>query len=403
MRFRVTIKRAGTKDEVRTMEAESRFAIYHTVTNEGGIVSAIDEIHGFSLPSSWNLKLTSGVKQREIITLSKNLAAMLVAGLSLARGLSILERQSRNRNLKEVVHAISVAVAQGSTFHESLAVHPRVFSKLYTAMIKAGEESGGLSNALTVLASQMEQSDELTRKVKGAMIYPAIVVTAIVIVAILMLMFVVPTLSATFASLGADLPFATKVIVALSSGVTNHVFIVFGVLTLLIIGGISFLRSMLGKSLILKGALLLPVIGELVRETFAARAARTLASLLTSGVPVLQALSITSEVVGAPLFARVLDESAERVKKGDPLSSAFIEHPKLYPIMMSDMIAVGEETGKLSEMLEQVAAFYEGDVSQKTKDLSTIIEPILMLFIGGMVGVFAVAMVAPIYSLSSSI
>jgi type IV pilus assembly protein PilC len=296
-----------------------------------------------------------------------------------------------------------VAVAQGSTFHESLAVHPRVFSKLYTAMIKAGEESGGLSNALTVLASQMEQSDELTRKVKGAMIYPAIVVTAIVIVAILMLMFVVPTLSATFASLGADLPFATKVIVALSSGVTNHVFIVFGVLTLLIIGGISFLRSMLGKSLILKGALLLPVIGELVRETFAARAARTLASLLTSGVPVLQALSITSEVVGAPLFARVLDESAERVKKGDPLSSAFIEHPKLYPIMMSDMIAVGEETGKLSEMLEQVAAFYEGDVSQKTKDLSTIIEPILMLFIGGMVGVFAVAMVAPIYSLSSSI
>ena len=150
-------------------------------------------------------------------------------------------------------------------------------------------------------------------------------------------------------------------------------------------------------------ALRLPVIGELVRETYSARFSRTLSSLLSSGVPVLDALGITKAVVHAGVFARVVEEAEADVKKGEPLSGAFARNNKLYPILMSDMLAVGEETGKVAEMLKQIAEFYESDVAEKTKDLSTIIEPILMLLIGGMVGIFAVSVISPIYSLSSAI
>ncbi len=173
-------------------------------------------------------------------------------------------------------------------------------------------------------------------------------------------------------------------------------------LVALVMGGAVFVRSRTGSRIVLAGALHVPVVKELVRETYAARAARTLSSLLSSGVPVLEALAITRDVVHADVFANVVAEAEERVKKGELLSAAFAEHTKLYPILMSDMLAVGEETGKVAEMLKQIAEFYEEDVSEKTKDLSTIIEPVLMLLIGTFVGIFAVSMIAPIYSLSSA-
>jgi type IV pilus assembly protein PilC len=168
------------------------------------------------------------------------------------------------------------------------------------------------------------------------------------------------------------------------------------------VGGIAFVRSKLGSRVVLAIALHLPVIGELVRETYTARASRTLSSLLSAGVPVLDALSITKEVVHAKVYAEVVEEAEVRVKKGEPLSASFAEHTRLYPILMSEMLAVGEETGNVAQMLKQIAEFYEQDVAEKTKDLSTIIEPVLMIFIGIFVGVFAVSMIAPIYSLSSA-
>jgi type IV pilus assembly protein PilC len=171
----------------------------------------------------------------------------------------------------------------------------------------------------------------------------------------------------------------------------------------LIVLAVVFVRSRLGKRVVLAVSLHTPVIQELVRETYAARAARALSSLLAAGVPVLEALAITREVVRAESFARVIEEAEAHVKKGELLSASFAEHTKLYPILMSDMLAVGEETGKVTDMLRQIAEFYEDDVAQKTKDLSTIIEPVLMLLIGAVVGVFAVSMIGPIYSLSSAI
>lgn len=404
MKFLATIRTADGHTETRTVEAPTRFAVYEQIQKEGGAVTELTEKSGgLRVPAWLNVTFGTGIKHAEIIRLAKNLSAMLTAGLSLSRALSVMERQSGNKRLKAIVAAVENSIKQGSSFHDSLANYPKVFSPLFIAMMRAGEESGGLSDALNVVALQMDRSEQLTRKIKGAMIYPSIVMIAVIIIGILMLIFVVPTLTSTFTSLGAQIPLATRVIVALSDFMAAHAVLVFLGLAALIGGLIAFGKSDRGSRVLLWGLLHAPVVSELTRETFAARTARTLSSLLSSGVPVLEALEITEEVVHARVFADIVHEAAERVRKGDMLSAAFAEHTKQYPILMSDMLSVGEETGKVSEMLHQIAEYYEADVAEKTKDLSTIIEPLLMLFIGTFVGIFAVAMIAPIYQLSAAI
>jgi type IV pilus assembly protein PilC len=404
MKFNVTLKKEDGTVESVLIEAETRFKVYEEVRKKGGTVTAIHEVKKWwSNLKTFNINIVgSGVKAVQVMRMTKNLSAMLAAGLPLARALSVMERQSRGR-FKEVTHLILDGIAKGQSFHEALATFPNIFSSLLIAMVKAGEESGSLAEALAIVGTQMEQSMELTRKIRGAMIYPAIVMSAILIVAVLMLIYVVPTLTKTFNDLHVQVPLATRVIAAMSDFMAANAILVLIGLFGFIGGVILFVRSKVGRSLVLRVALYIPVIGELARETFAARAARTLSSLLKSGVPLLNGLAITEEVVGAPQFAVVIAEAREHVRKGGALSKSFADHPKLYPLLMSDMLSVGEETGKMSEMLQQVAVFYETDISQRTKDLSTIIEPMLMLLVGAMVGVFAVAMIAPIYSISNAI
>ncbi len=404
MKYRVIVRKQGAPDQTRILEAPSRFAVYDLIQKEGGMVVDIKEgSGGFKMPAWLDITFGTGIKRREIIRTAKNLSAMLGAGLSISRALSVIERQSSNKQLKKIVVGISEAIKQGSSFHEALIAYPKVFPEIFVAMARSGEESGSLADSLTVVSVQMERSDELIRKIRGAMIYPSIVLSAVLIVGILMLIYVVPTLTKTFTQLGVQIPLATRMIVALSNFMVAHVPIVLSVLLLFVFGGVAFVRSKLGSKIVLACALHMPVINELVRETYTARASRTLSSLLSAGVPVLEALSITREVVHAPAYAKVFTEAEEHVKKGEPLSMASSEHTKLYPILMSDMLAVGEETGKVSEMLRQIAEFYEEDVAQKTKDLSTIIEPVLMLVIGTFVGIFAVSMISPIYQLSSAV
>lgn len=270
-------------------------------------------------------------------------------------------------------------------------------------MSKAGEESGTLADALAVVARQMDKANALQKKVKGAMIYPMIILVAIIVIGILMMIFVVPTLSNTFKELGVELPTATRIIIGASDFMASNAILVFVMLAAFLTGFFFFLKSKVGGRITLFLALHVPVIGELVRETMSARAARAMSSLLSSGVEMLSALKIAGEVVGDNSFGKVVREAEERVRKGEPLSVSFTDHAKLYPVFVGDMIAVGEETGKVADMLGQVAQYYENDVEERTKDLSTIIEPLLMLFIGSAVGVFAMAMITPIYSLSDKI
>jgi type IV pilus assembly protein PilC len=404
MKFRVKIRKEGAPDSESIIEAPSRFAVYAQVQGDGGVVVELSESGGgFRLPAWMFISFGVGVKRSEIIRMAKNLSAMLSAGLSLSRALSVIERQSANKRFKAILQGLDESVKKGSSFHEALTQYPRVFSPLFIAMTRAGEESGSLAESFTVVSLQMERAEELVRKIRGAMIYPAIVIVAIVIVAVLMLIYVVPTLTKTFTSLGVKIPLSTQIIVAVSDFMAANALVALLIPVILVVGGIMFMRSNRGSAIVLSVALHLPVIGELVRETYAARTARTLSSLLSAGVPILETLAITKDVVHARIFADVIAEAEARVKKGETLSASFSEHVKLYPVLMSEMLSVGEETGKTADMLKQIAEFYENNVAEKTKDLSTIIEPVLMLFIGAVVGVFAVSMIAPIYQLSSAI
>lgn len=404
MKFSVTIKKEDGLQEKRVVEATSRFDVYAQMEKEGATVIALTEGGGsFALPSWFNMNITSGVKTEERITFAKNLSAMLAAGLTLSRALSVIERQAGSKVLKDIVAKLETRVKKGDSFHEALAEHPKVFSKLFIAMTKAGEESGTLADALKVVAKQMDRSFTLEKKIKGAMIYPCIILFAIVVIGILMMIYVVPTLADTFNDLGAKLPAATQTVIAISAFMSSNALLVFALLIGITGGFIWFSKTTFGGNVILAIALHIPVIGTLVRETYSARAARSLSSLLASGVEMLSAIAITEEIVGKNPFGKVVGESGERVKKGDALSAAYIEHPKLYPVFFGEMITVGEETGQVSGMLAQVAEYYENDVEEGTKDLSTIIEPMLMLFIGAFVGVFAISMISPIYSLSSQI
>lgn len=404
MKFKATIAKTGSPNEIRTIEAPSRFAAYDLVEKEGKTITNIEEVRGrFTLPPWLTVSIWNDVKHPVIGRMAKNLSTMLGAGLSLSRALSVIERQSTSRRLKEIAARLSEVVAKGTPFHAALAEYPKVFPEIFIAMVKVGEESGSLDASLGIVGLQMEHADELSHKVRGALIYPCIVLFAIVVISVLMLIFVVPTLTETFAALNVSLPLATQIFVSLSDFVVAHLGLVIGAFVLLLLGGVPFLRSEYGSGLVLRFGLHLPVVGDIIRETYAARTARTLSSLLAAGVPVLEALAITKEVVRVDVFARIIEEAMAHVKKGEPLSAAFTENTKIYPILMGEMIMVGEETGKVSDMLKQMAEFYETDVSEKTKDLSTIIEPLLMLLIGGVVGIFAISMIAPIYSLSSAI
>jgi type IV pilus assembly protein PilC len=405
MKFRVTVKKEDGTQEKRVVDAPTRFAVYAEMEKQGAMVLALEEGGGggIALGNLGSIQLTSGVKMEERITFTKNLAAMLTAGLTLSRALSVIERQTANKSLKKIVQDLEEEVKKGTAFYDALAKHPNVFSKLFISMVKAGEESGTMADALRVVGKQMERSFALTRKIKGAMIYPIIILIAIIIIGILMMIYVVPTLSTTFKELGVELPAATRAIIAASDFMANNVILVFVMLAAVLGGIYLFLKTKFGGNLLLAVSLKLPVIGTLVRETFSARVARSLSSLLSSGVEMLTAIAIAEEVVGDNVFGKVVNEAGVRVKKGDALSAAFVEHPKLYPVFMGDMIAVGEETGQVASMLGQVAEYYESDVEEGTKDLSTIIEPMLMLFVGAGVGVFAVSMISPIYSLSSQI
>lgn len=385
-------------------EAPDRFELYNIVRREGGRIISVSEDTTQSVwsLSYWNAKIAT-IKEYDKILMSRNLGAMLGAGLALARALAVLERQTKNPKFALAISQIASDVRRGDTLHQALANYPRIFTPLFVAMVRAGEESGDLAGALKVTSDQMERMYELKKKVRGAMLYPCIILIAIFGIGILMMTQVVPTLAQTFAEMDADLPRSTQVIIGISNFLTQYT----AAAIALIVGSIALiyagLRTRGGRWLADWVFTHMPLIGGMVKEVNAARTSRTLASLMSAGVDVLTALDISQEVIQNTFFRKVIVEAKEGVGQGDPLSKAFSRNDHLYPPFVGEMMAVGEETGQTSEMLKRLAVFYEEEVDRKTKDMSTIIEPFLMVLIGGAVGFFAVAMIMPIYSLSENI
>ncbi|MCE9629003.1 MAG: type II secretion system F family protein [Candidatus Vogelbacteria bacterium] len=404
MEFKFKAKNLTGQSIEGTREAFDRQALALALRNEGYIVTSLAEVNQTEsgLLQRWGLTI-GRVSLREKIMFAQNLAAMLEAGLALARSLSVFERQTRNKFLKKSIAKIIAKVNAGKSLSMALLEQPAVFPSVFAAMVAAGEESGTLPGSLKLIGEQLDKSYELKRKIRGAMIYPAIIIVVIILIGILMMIFVVPALTATFQELKLDLPLSTRAIIGLSNFFVNYYLIVI-VVTLASVVGFSFWRkTKVSKIMISRLALKLPVIGVMVQELNSALVMRNLSALISAGVSLTESLKITSSVVNNTEYQNLLLGSIEAIEKGVLVSQVFKAREDLFPPLVGEMAEVGEETGELAAMLLRGAIFFEGEVDNKTKNLSTIVEPVLLVLIGCAVGFFAISMIGPMYSLTEAL
>lgn len=399
--YKYKAKHEDGKEYEGAHEAADKFALYRDIKKEGGqIISVTEGKEKGAL--SFHLPFLGGVKMHDKIIFARNLGSMIEAGLPITRALSIMERQSKGE-LKKVLTKLGEEISRGVTLSDAMKLFPDVFSMLFVSMVKAGEESGNLILALKNISNQMEKTYQLNKKVKGAMMYPAVIFSLMAVIGVLMMVYMVPTLTETFKGLGIKLPLSTRIIIAISDAMKNYFLLMIAAVVALGFGFYYSLRTVKGKRISDFVSLRIPVIGEIVKQVNAARTARTLSALISSGVDIVIAIGVTKEVIQNSYYKTILEESEKAIQKGEQISAIFLEHDDLYPLFVGEMLSVGEETGKIGDMLSGVAEFYETEVDQKTKDMSSIIEPVLMIIIGAAVGAFAISMLAPTYSLVDAI
>lgn len=403
-KFEFKAKRSNGEIEKGVRESTDRFKLSHELSAEGLIPISI-KLQESKVKYDFNFfnEMFVRIKLHEKIIFARNLGSMLTAGLSLSRALSVLQKQTTNVKLKKIIKSILGDVESGKSLSQATAKFPQVFSSLFVAMIAAGEESGSLPGSLKIISEQLDKVYAIRKKVAGAMVYPSIIFVAMIIIGALMLVFVVPNLTKSFAEFGATLPYSTRLVINSSEFLINHylaaIFAFLSVLAFIYYG----FNSKRGQRVIDYIFLRVPVISSIVKQINSAATARTVSSLVSSGVTITKSLEITQEVVQNYYYKQSLSRALNGIQKGESLSSFFKEEERLYPVLIGEMSEVGEETGNLPGMLMNVAVFYEGEVDAMTKDMSTIIEPVLMLFIGLAVGFFTVSMIQPIYALSGNV
>jgi len=399
-RFAYTAQKKDYSVERGTLEAEDRFAVQDQLRKNGMQALTVEEVRGGGSFSIDLLAPFKRVKKIELILLLRNTSAMLHAGLVLPRAMHVMMRQTKNEKLKTVLSDILANIEQGGSLSSGMKTHPEVFTPLIIAMVESGEESGSLAEALKTISTQIERSYTIQKKVRGAMMYPAIIIGALGLVGGIMMVYIVPSLTETFREMGSELPATTQFVIFLSDFLVAHTLLVLGMIVALVGAVMYSLRTPWGKRFFEMVTMKIPVIGVLIQETNSARTGRTLSSLLSSGVHMVEAIEITQKVIQNSYYREIIAEAKKDVEKGKPLAHAFMSAEKFYPPLVGELIAVGEETGALSDMLGEIATYYENEVEQKTKNMSTIVEPVLMLVVGIGVGFFAVSMISPIYNIS---
>ncbi len=403
MKFKYKIQNKNNEITEGIIESPDKFTLAREFREKGDTPILIEEIKNKEGVLSTKMTLFSRVSLSEKIMFTNNLSGMLSAGLSLSRALSILEKQSTNPAFCNVLDGLEEDISKGNSLSEGMKKFPKIFPGIFVPMVHAGEESGNLPNTLTEVGLSLKKSYDLNKKIKGAMTYPTIIICAMIVIGVFMMIYVVPTLTQTFKDLGTELPTSTKMIIWISDSISQHILLFLLTIISAVIGIIFLFKLKVVQRYFDRAILHIPVIGKIVKEVNTARTARTLSSLLLSGVNISNSLSITEEVLQNVHYKELIHKSIKSIEKGMVLSASFKEDTFLYPVMMGEMVEVGEETGNLSKMLLDIANFYENEVDNKTKDLSTIIEPVLMLLIGAAVGVFAVSMIKPMYSVMNNI
>jgi len=387
---------AGKKIE-GLMPASGKAELAHTLKSQGMLLV-------FAAPQESNVKnskefiLWKGVSLEEKMIFIKHLTVMIKAGIPLPRAFEILSLQANSPYFKEVITSIKESIKNGKSLADSMGLFPKVFSPIFVSTVKIGELGGNLEEVLGVLANQLQKEHDIRSKVKGAMIYPSVIVFAMIIIGILVMIFVVPSLTKIFADMNVELPLSTRMIIGISNFLRNNMVITLAMLAALPTAFYFVRKNPRGRKFLHLIILHLPVIKGVSQKVNTARFARSLSSLLRSGVPIVKALEIISESLDNYFFQEAFREASKKVKKGLPLYQSISDYKNLFPPMVSQMVRIGEETGSSEQILGQLADFYEKEVDELTKNLSSIIEPVLIMIIGGAVGIFAISVIQPMYT-----
>jgi type IV pilus assembly protein PilC len=382
------------------VEAESKQAVSDQLKSRGLIVLDISDKHA---SREIELEFLKRVKANDLAIFSRQLSTMISSGMSILRSLYVLEEQTESKFLKETIVAVRKDVEAGLSLSDSLARHPKVFSPLFVAMTQAGEAGGVLEESLVRVADQLQKDAALRRQVRSAMIYPTLVITFAVGVMMALVAFLVPVFESVFKEFGGELPALTQVSVGLSHAVTGYWWLIFGGTAALVVAFLKWKKSSWGRPQWDRFRLRVPMkIGTIVQQVAVARWSRTLASLTGAGVPLLQALDVTGRTGGNVAVEEAMEGVIASVKRGGTIAAPLAQAP-IFPAMVTHMVGVGEETGALDTMLDRVAEFYEEQVEAAVKALTSILEPIMIIVIGGMVGFIVVSMYLPLFDVYNHI
>ncbi len=332
-----------------------------------------------------------------------HLKTMVKAGLSLIDALRILSEEIENKKLRVVIGQIKEGVEQGMQLSEVLAKYPKIFPSIYVSMIAAGETAGKMETALEQVSIQMKKNHELSSRIKGAMMYPAVIVTAMIGISIEVVVFILPKLLIMFKDFNATLPLPTRILIFITDFTTNYGLWLLAFIILLVLISIWLIKKPKIKKVVHAIVLKLPIIGGIIKKINLARFTLTLSSLLESTIPIIDATRISSEVLGNVIYKEALLKASESLKKGEALSDILRRSPKIFPPMVTEMIMVGERSGNTEDMLRELAEFYGNEVDTTMRNFTTIIEPIIILALGLAVAGIAVAVIMPMYSLAENI
>lgn len=345
------------------------------------------------------LENLSGISLREKVVFTRQLSSIINAGIPLLQALQLAHEQTQNNKLKKIIGEIIDDIQSGNTFGDALQKHPDVFSNFFINLVKAGEASGTLDNALKNLADQLEKDADIRAKIRGALILPTLVLIVMVGVIILMSVVVIPQLEELFSQAESALPLPTRIMQGISFVLINYWYLAILGAVGAFFGLSSFFRTELGKNLFETYSLKVPVFGKLLKLVIYARMTRVTSILLQAGVPLLKSMNIVQDLVGNHIYQDSMGRIIKKIEMGIPLAAAYEEEGKVYPLMVPQLIGIGEQTGTVDEMLGKVADFYDNEVENMVKNLTTLLEPMLMVIMGGAVGFIVMAILMPIYGL----
>ncbi|KPL02385.1 MAG: hypothetical protein AMJ73_08775 [candidate division Zixibacteria bacterium SM1_73] len=379
------------------LKAKNRAELERSLRSKKILVTSVS-----TKPSQVNIRIGTGIKKVHISRFTRQFATMIGAGLPMVQCLEILSQQMESAELRRVIGEVKESVQAGTTLAEALSRHKKVFDDLYVNMVDAGEIGGALDTILVRLAVYREKADALVRKVKGAMIYPAVVMTVAIAVTFIMLTYIVPIFAKMFAGLGAELPAPTQFVLSLSAFLRANILTGLGLLIALFIAYRYYSKTPSGRLNIDRVKLRLPLLGDLIRKSVIARFSRTLATLISSGVSILDALDITARTSGNRVIHDAIKKSVLSIAEGETITQP-LKESKVFPPMVVQMISVGEKTGGLDEMLTKIADFYDEEVDAAVAALTSIIEPVIIVFMGVVIGGILIAMYLPMFEIIGKI